>query len=172
MLAEGQQLLLHLPEKYPALIGKEQIEELIVAAGQELGNIGQHVLSFSLAKLLVLIGVLIYVAVVPILCSFSQRQSPNLGWMEPSTSSAPSDAMIWSEMNDQVANYVRGKAIEILAVFVASLIAFMTLGLNYALIAVGGKFVGGDSHIGAVVVTLPVALIGFFQWGWSQDLCT
>ena len=77
---------------------------------------------------------------------------------------------IWREMNEQIANYVRGKVIEIGIVALASCIAFSLLGLNYALllgIAVGLSVV--IPYIGAAVVTLPVALIGFLQWGWGSE---
>ena len=73
-------------------------------------------------------------------------------------------------MNQQVANYVRGKVIEIVVVFVASFVAFIWLELNYALLlalAVGLSVV--IPYIGAVVVTLPVALIGLFQWGVGPE---
>ena len=78
---------------------------------------------------------------------------------------------IWLEMNQQIANYVRGKAIEILLVGATSYVAFVILGLNYALLlalAVGLSVV--IPYIGAVVVTIPVVLIGYFQWGFTYEL--
>jgi len=73
-------------------------------------------------------------------------------------------------MNEQIANYVRGKVIEIIVVGVASYAAFAILGLNYALLlalAVGLSVV--IPYIGAAVVTLPVAMIGLFQWGFGSE---
>ncbi|MDG1164713.1 MAG: AI-2E family transporter, partial [Porticoccaceae bacterium] len=70
----------------------------------------------------------------------------------------------------QFANYVRGKAIEILIVGVSSYIAFLILGLNYA--ALLALLVGLSvliPYIGATVVTLPVTLVGYMQWGYSTD---
>ena len=77
---------------------------------------------------------------------------------------------IWSEMNQQIANYVRGKFIEIIIVGGVSSIVFSLLGLNYALLL--GILVGLSvliPYIGALVVTVPVAMIAFFQWGWSNE---
>jgi putative permease len=77
---------------------------------------------------------------------------------------------IWSEMDMQFANYVRGKAIEILIVGLASLLAFLILDLNYA--ALLALLVGLSvliPYIGATVVTLPVLLVGYMQWGWGLD---
>lgn len=172
MLTEWKQLLLLLPEKYPALIKEEQIESLITAAGSELGGLGQEVVSFSLANLPVLFGVLIYAVIVPILVFFFLKDSDTiLGWIGSFLpQDRPTMQAIWTEMNLQVANYVRGKVIEIFVVGVVSFIAFIWLGLNYALLlalAVGLSVV--IPYIGAVVVTLPVALIGMFQWGVGSE---
>jgi putative permease len=74
------------------------------------------------------------------------------------------------EMNKQIANYIRGKVIEIIICGVVTYIAFAALGLNYA--ALLALFVGLSvvvPYIGAVVVTVPVALIGLFQWGFGDQ---
>ena len=83
----------------------------------------------------------------------------------------PVMSKIWLEMNQQIANYVRGKVVEILVVGATAYIAFVVLDLNYALLlalAVGFSVV--IPYIGAVVVTIPVLLIGYFQWGFGYDL--
>ncbi|MDX1804613.1 MAG: AI-2E family transporter, partial [Alcanivorax sp.] len=77
---------------------------------------------------------------------------------------------VWQEMDGQIANYVRGKAIEILLVGVASFITFLLLGLNYSVllaVLVGLSVV--VPYIGATVVTLPVAAVAYVQFGWSGD---
>ena len=78
---------------------------------------------------------------------------------------------VWSEVNDQIGNYVRGKVAEILIVGVATYIAFAIMDLNYALLL--SVLVGFSvliPYIGAAVVTLPVAMIGYFQWGFEAQL--
>ncbi|MGH1374277.1 MAG: AI-2E family transporter [Cellvibrionaceae bacterium] len=172
MLTEGQRILSLLPEQYPQLITEAQIHEIVDSAGRELGAIGQNVLSFSVSSLPLVAGVLVYLILVPILVFFFLKDSEKIRiWM---TSFLPSErpmmSQIWHEMNDQVANYVRGKAIEIIVVGTVSYVAFATLGLNYALLlglAVGFSVV--IPYIGAAVVTLPVLMIGFFQWGIGNE---
>ncbi len=172
MLTEWNQLLQLLPEKYPMLITADQVDQLIKSAGGELGGMGQQLLSFSLTSLPVLVGALIYIVLVPILVFFFLKDSRQLiHWV---TSFLPKQrpvmSSIWHEMNEQIANYVRGKVIEIIVVGIASYIAFAILGLNYAVLlalAVGLSVV--IPYIGAAVVTLPVAMIGFFQWGLSSE---
>ncbi len=172
MLTEGQRILSLLPEQYPQLITEAQIHEIVDSAGRELGAMGQNVLSFSVSSLPLVAGVLVYMILVPILVFFFLKDSEKIRvWM---TSFLPSQrpmmSQIWHEMNDQVANYVRGKAIEIIVVGTVSYVAFAMLGLNYALLlglAVGFSVV--IPYIGAAVVTLPVLMIGFFQWGVGNE---
>ncbi len=77
---------------------------------------------------------------------------------------------VFSEMNDQLFNYVTGKFIEMLLVATASYILFALLGLPYAvLIAI---LVGLSVIIpifGAILVTIPVVLIGLYEWGLSEN---
>jgi putative permease len=77
---------------------------------------------------------------------------------------------VWREMDDQIANYIRGKALEILIVGSVTFVVLAFLGVNYA--ALLGIIVGLSvlvPYIGAALVTLPVALIGFFQFGWGTE---
>ncbi len=73
-------------------------------------------------------------------------------------------------MNLQFANYARGKVVEVIVVGSVSYFAFTSLGLNYA--ALLGLSVGLSviiPYIGAAVVTLPVVMVGFFQWGFTSE---
>ena len=173
MLFEGRQLLLHLPEQYPSLISAEQIEQLIKHLSNELAIIGQSILSFSLANLPILFIILIYLVMVPLLLFFFLKDgSSMLAWAGSLLPrERPVMKQVWIEMNQQIANYVRGKVVEILIVAAMSYVAFVVLDLKFALLlalAVGLSVV--IPYIGAVVVTIPVLLIGFFQWGFGYDL--
>ncbi len=175
MLAQWQQLMLVLPERYPTVFTEAQIQEGIVLARSELGKMGQWVVSFSISSIPNLVGLLIYLVLIPILVFFFLKDREILlSWFGSFLpSERPMLSKIWHEMNDQVANYVRGKAIEILIVGVVSYIAFVSLGLNYA--ALLGVLVGLSvviPYIGAAAVTIPIALIGYFQWGWQSEFFT
>jgi putative permease len=65
---------------------------------------------------------------------------------------------------------VRGKIWEIIIIWGASYISFLFLGLNYAMLL---SFLVGLSviipYIGATVVTVPVLLLAYFQWGWGSE---
>jgi putative permease len=172
MLGEWQNLLLLLPDNYPNLISHAQVEKFIAATTAELGRMGQSVLTFSVSSLPILMTVLVYFVLVPILVFFFLKDSSLIaGWIASFLpKKRPVMSKIWSEMNQQIANYVRGKTVEILLVGSVSYMAFALLGLNYAAllgIAVGLSVV--IPYIGAAVVTLPIAMIGFFQWGWGTE---
>ncbi|GMG87262.1 AI-2E family transporter [Biformimicrobium ophioploci] len=175
MLAQGQEYLMLLPEKYPTLVTAKQVDDMVDMIGAELGSFGQSILTFSLTNLPVLAAVLIYAVVVPILVFFFLKDSRKiLDWFRGFLpKDRPMLSQIWGEMNQQVANYVRGKVVEILIVTAVSLVTFMALGVNYALllaVAVGLSVL--IPYIGAAVVTIPVAAIGLFQWGWSGEFLT
>ncbi|KAA0695917.1 AI-2E family transporter [Halopseudomonas laoshanensis] len=172
MLVQWQAQLEHLPEQYPALISQGQIERLIGSINGELGQFGQWVLSQSLASLPMLVTILVYLVLVPILVFFFLMDNQKISsWM---VSQLPRErrlmTQVWTEMNQQIANYIRGKVVEILIVGAVSYICFAVLKVNYAaLLAVVVGLSVLVPYIGATVATIPVALIGLFQWGLGNE---
>ena len=173
MVEQGRALLQILPQEYPDLITKQQITDWVALAQAEIGQVGQTVLNLSLATIPVMLTVLIYMILVPLLVFFLLKDRELiLHWLSGFLPhERPLLKRIWSEMNEQVANYARGKVIEILIVGAVSYVAFTWLDLRYA--ALLALLVGLSviiPYIGATVVTLPVFLIGLFQWGLSTEL--
>ncbi len=172
MLVEWQSLLLLLPERYPQLVTEEQVLRGIDFIRSEIGRYGQLVLTSSLSSLPLLIGLMIYLVLVPILVFFFLKDRQQISdWIK---SYLPRErgliTQVSQEMNLQIANYIRGKAIEILICAVVSYVVFAALGLNYA--ALMAMLVGVSvvvPYIGATVVTIPIALIGIFQWGLGDQ---
>ncbi|MET0087528.1 MAG: AI-2E family transporter [Sedimenticola sp.] len=172
MLTEGQALLMRLPESYPELISAEQVAEIITIIRQEIAELGQVVLSLSLSSVVGLITILVYLILMPLLVFFFLKDKALiLDWF---VSFLPKDRKfadtVWRDVDRQIANYVRGKFWEILIIWAASFVTFTILGLQYAMLL--GVLVGLSviiPYIGAAVVTFPVLLIAWFQWGWSAD---
>lgn len=172
MLGEWQSLLLLLPERYPHLVTDEQVLKAIEVTRSEIGKFGQWALTFSLSSLPLLVNIMIYLVLVPILVFFFLKDRVLIGrWL---SGYLPQEralmTQVWDEMNDQIANYIRGKVIEIVICGGVTYVAFVSLGLNYA--ALLALLVGLSvvvPYIGAVVVTVPVALIALFQWGWGDQ---
>ena len=172
MLAKWQSLLLLLPERYPHLVSDEQVLQAIEVARSEIGKFGQLALTFSLSSLPLLVNIMIYLVLVPILVFFFLKDRSLIGrWAR---GYLPREraliTRVAEEMNRQIANYIRGKVIEIFICGGVTYIAFVTMGLNYA--ALLALLVGVSvvvPYVGAVVVTVPVLLIALFQWGWSDQ---
>ncbi|EJN35738.1 AI-2E family transporter [Pseudomonas sp. GM80] len=172
MLAKWQSLLLLLPERYPHLVSDEQVLQAIEAARGEIGKFGQWALTFSLSSLPLLVNIMIYLVLVPILVFFFLKDRVMIGeWVR---GYLPREraliTRVAQEMNRQIANYIRGKVIEIVICGGVTYVAFVALGLNYA--ALLALLVGVSvvvPYVGAVVVTVPVLLIALFQWGWSDQ---
>lgn len=171
-IAQSQQALLNLPEHYP-YITEEQVRELAGAVRTQVGNLGQHVLAISLASVVNIITLLVYLVLVPFLAFFLLKDKVLiLRWISlrlPRERRVARD--LWRELDLQMGNYVRGKFWEILIVGGVSYFCFVLLKVDYALLL---ATLTGLSvlipYVGAVVVTLPVLLIGYFQWGMGGEL--
>ena len=73
-------------------------------------------------------------------------------------------------MDRQIANYIRGKSIEIVIVGTVAYITFAFFGLPYtALLAVLVGFSVLVPYIGAAVATIPVAAVAGFHFGISEQ---
>jgi putative permease len=172
MIVKGQQLLLSMPALYPEFITEAQVLEVINTIRAEIAGLGQQVLSWSLAAGMGFITIIIYLVLVPLLVFFFLKDKELiLDWIH---GFLPHDhtlaQQVWREVDQQMGNYVRGKFLEILVVWVATYLAFVYMNLQFAMLL--ALMVGLSvivPYIGAVVVTVPVALVAFFQWGWSSE---
>ncbi len=172
MASKLQATLLLLPEQYPELVSEAQVTEIIDAATRELSKAGQLVLTFSVNSIAGLVTLMIYLVLVPILVFFFLKDGRSLTrwWTKFLPERREMMDQVWTEMDDQIANYIRGKVIEIVIVGVASYLCFAFFGLNYAeLLAIMVGLSVLVPYIGAALVTLPVALIAFIQWGGSNE---
>ena len=175
MLNVGQEVLLKLPERYPEIVSAQQIDEIMVLIRTELTSWGQQLLSVSLASVMGLITVLIYLILMPILVFFLMKDKDSLVmWM---SHFAPSEhqlvSEVWSEVDRQIGNYVRGKFWEILIVWFACVVTFSVLGLEYTMLL--SVLVGLSvliPFVGAAVVTIPVVFVAWFQWGFGSEFFT
>ena len=173
MLAEGQAVLQRLPELYPEVISAAQVSEIMAAIRTELMAWGQRVLSVTVASVLGLITVLIYLVLLPVLVFFMLKdKSLIVGWLQHFLPRNRQLAgKVWSEVDRQIGNYIRGKFLEVIIVWVVSYMVFLGFDLQYAMLL---SMVVGLSvlvpFIGAAVVTVPVVVVALFQFGWSSDL--
>lgn len=172
MIGQGQALLMQLPERHPNFISEQQVQELMGVIRYELASFGQRVVSLSLSSVVGLITIMVYAILVPLLVFFFLKDKHLI--MAWAGGFLPEDRrlsmQVWAEVNKKIASYVRGKFAEIVMVWAVTYATFALLGLNYAMLL---SFLVGISviipFVGAAVVTIPVAFIAYFQWGWGSD---
>lgn len=170
MVSQVQVVLKDLPNNYPMLVSENQMKSWGEMLNAEVGDIGQWLLSFSISQLPLLLAVAIYMMLVPILVFFILKDKESiLTWCKSFfPKNRPLLDRISAEMNVQMANYIRGKTVEIIIVGEATYILFVIFDLKYAALL---AFLVGLSvivpYLGFVVVTLPVVIIAYLQFGWA-----
>ena len=172
MISTGLASLSELPERYPDVVSQDQVQQVIGSIRYEITSFGQRVLSWSLASVVGIITLLVYLILVPLLVFFFLKDKELIiSWFMsymPEHRRIAGD--VWHDVDRQISNYVRGKFWEILIVWAATYIGLQVFGLNYAMLL--GLLVGLSvivPYIGAAVATVPVLLVGWFQWGWSSE---
>ncbi|WP_068545498.1 AI-2E family transporter [Thalassotalea crassostreae] len=172
MLSKGNEFLLTLPERYPELIQGEQIVSIIESIKAKLLEWGELILAGSLNSISNIVALLIYLILVPLMVFFFLKDKEDM--LNNAKTFLPKESrltrQVGSEMYLQIHNYIRGKVIEILIIGLASTIAFVALDLRYAVLL--GALVGLSvlvPYVGAAIVTVPVVLVGLFQWGLSAE---
>ncbi|MFW6415237.1 MAG: AI-2E family transporter [Thermodesulfobacteriota bacterium] len=172
MISTWQSELKHLPKKYPNFVSEEQIKRILVTINNQLGNLGENLLSISLASVRNLINIIIYIVLVPLMVFFFLKDKIRI--LEFFKGFLPENmdltSRIWEEVNQKTAKFIQGKIWEIFIVWAVSYITFLLLGMKFSLLL---SFLVGLSviipYIGATVMTIPVALVAFFQWGLNAE---
>lgn len=171
ILNKVQALILSIPEKYPAF-AEHEIEKMLGSFSSELVGVVQKLVSVSLASAVDAFTVLVYLFVVPLLVFFLLKDKEAIIlWFRRFI---PVDSglaySVWKDVDVKMGNYIRGKLLEVLIVGVVTFIPLKFMGMNYA--ATMSLLVGLSviiPYVGAVAVTIPVAMIAWFQWGASSD---
>lgn len=164
--------LAELPEHYPELIDYSTLDTIMNSLRSRILGFGDSLLALSWNSLVNLVEVGIYAFLVPLMVFFLLKDKKQ--FIRSTMRFLPKNrhlaGRVWNEMQLQIANYIRGKFLEILIVGIATYVIFLFFDLRYPLllsVAVGLSVL--VPYIGAVLVTIPVALIALFQFGLSPD---
>lgn len=170
-----QNWILTLPDLYPTIFSHEQVQDFAAGLNIDVSRVRDEVLARTHllgtgVTLLVVYGILVPVMIVFLL----KDKLSILRWLR---GFLPEDISlmrrVWSEVDAQIANYVRGKAMEIGIVWVVTYAVFALIGLNYA--ALLGLITGLSvlvPWVGATVVTFPVAAVAYAQFGFGPEFAT
>ncbi|CCJ76314.1 AI-2E family transporter [Cronobacter muytjensii] len=161
-----------LPKRFPALMDAGIIDAIAENMRTRIITLGDSVVKYSLASLVGLLTLAIYLILVPLMVFFLVKDKEQL--LNAVRRVLPRNrglaGQVWVEMNQQITNYIRGKVLEMIVVGVATWIGFLIFGLNYSLLL--AVLVGISvliPYIGAFVATIPVVCVALFQFGMGTE---
>ncbi len=157
-----------LMHRYPKIFSEAFVQHISVLFKDQVSRIGQYAFQFSLATISNVIQVVLYLVLVPLLVFFFLKDSKIISeWFSQYLPRNRGLVLnVWSEVNDKIGCYIRGRIWEILIVSLISITTFALLGLEYAVLL--GALVGIAvivPYIGAIVVTIPLIIVALMQWG-------
>lgn len=169
-ITQIQAVVAELPQRYPQIVGEEQVNEILGKIGEDVRNYGGVVVSPS--GLMYLFGLVIFLVLIPILVFFFLKDKQEiLRWFRRYSPRNRGLAIsVWREVDAQIGNYVRGKVLEILIVWIVTYVTFMLLGVPFAMLI--SMLVGFSvliPYIGAAIVTIPVAIVAFIEFGFTMQ---
>ena len=178
LIAQAPQFVVSLKESlqtlhanYASWVNPDYLQQMVASAASQVQEWGGRLLSFSIASIPELITLLVYAVLVPVLVFFLLKDKEDIvQWAQRFLPQERSLLQrVWSEVDIQIGNYIRGKVWESVIVGVAMWLAYELMGHDYALLL--GTLTGISvwiPFVGAAIVTIPVILLSFFQWGWSD----
>ncbi|SUO96545.1 AI-2E family transporter [Suttonella ornithocola] len=169
----AQEKLYILPQKFPQFFTDSDIANLVQTVNATLAKTSKNLFSGQFfASIMVIFSFSVYSVLVPILIFFFLKDKKKiLNWLRiflPENRQIITE--IWAEVDQQIGNYIRGKFIEVLIIWLASFITFNLFGLQYGLLL--GLMVGLSvliPYIGAAIVTLPVLIVAYVQFGFISN---
>jgi len=167
-IGQIQQFVLQLPDRYPQIVGEGQVSEILDSIRKYIGDQSGKVVSPS--GLMYLIGLVVFLVLMPILVFFFLKDKAQiLSWFGSYLPRNRALTMrVWREVDAQIGNYIRGKVLEILIIWIVTYTTFALLELPFAMLI---SMIVGFSvlipYIGAAIVTIPVAIIAFIEFGFT-----
>ena len=167
-----QEYILLLPHKFPTIFSESGVQSLLDSINGEIANFSKSLSGKLFYSVFVLIKALVYIILVPLLLFFFLKDKKLimawLGRFLPKRREIIQD--VWYEVDIQIGNYIRGKISEILVVWILTFIPLHIFNLQYSLLL---SFMVGLSvlipYIGATIVTIPVLVVAYMQYGLSSD---
>jgi putative permease len=160
-----------LSQAYPEIFSEDGVNTLFANLTSQFSSLLNNALGQLAGTISFLISTVFFVVLVPIMVFFFLKDKevllPMLTVLLPTKRGFMNT--VFSEMNQQLFNYVTGKFIEMIIVGSVSYVVFLILGLPYAVlisILVGLSVI--IPFFGAFLVTIPVLLVGLYEWGLSD----
>lgn len=159
---------------YSTLVDTGVIDTLTTQLQTNLLLFGTSIVKHSMTSLITLMKLAIYLILVPLMLFFMLKDKQQL--LETAQKLLPGHQtlarQVWKMMDQQIRRYIGGKVLEMLLVTLVTYGLFAFFQLRYALllaIPVGLSVL--IPYVGALLATLPVALVALFQWGLTPHFC-
>lgn len=170
IISKAQEALRRLPKKYPILT-QAQVQAIVQSLTVQFSQYGEQILTFSMSSVRSVFSFVVYLVLMPILVLFFLKDKRVIlewmgGFLPPDHTLA---SRVWVDVKTQAGNYVRGRIWEVFIVWAATYVCFLLFGLDYSMLL--SLMVGLSvilPYIGAVVVTVPVVIIAYIQWGLNE----
>lgn len=135
-----------LPRRYPALMDAGIIDAMAENMRTRMLNMGDSVVKYSLASLVGLLTLAVYLVLVPLMVFFPVKDKEQM--LNAVRRVLPRNrglaGQVWNEMNQQITNYIRGKVLEMVVVGVATGWAFAVWPQLFATVGGTGGLFGPD----------------------------
>ncbi|MBI3560239.1 MAG: AI-2E family transporter [Gammaproteobacteria bacterium] len=150
------------------------IQQLISNLSEVVGTLGKNLLLGGSLKDITsgVITLIVYLVLLPLLVFFFLKDKGLiLAWFGRFLPRQRALMLqVWTELDRQLGNYIRGKVWEIAIVAAATYLVFTVFGLKYAfLLAVVVGMACLIPYIGVIIVSIPVLVVAFFQFGLSGE---
>ena len=167
-----KQLLHNVMESVSGFANPEFIEDMLLGLVENSQEMVGKSVTFLLMGVPGFIAVALYLVLVPFLVFFFMKDKEKL--LAAFSRYLPEERNLLNqvllEVNTGVGGYIRGKFWEMLLLGASSYAAFVLIQFKYAFLV--GVLTGLSvliPFLGLAVVTVPVVLLGLFQWGLTWE---
>ena len=159
-------------KEYSDIFSENQINEVLANSLNYIPTILQNALLQLNSGFSTIMNAILYLIIIPFLVFFLLKDKDyfleNLKLFLPNKRELLSK--IWTDLNLQLYGYLKGKGLEMLIVALVTAMVFSFQGVNYSIIL--ALLIGLSvliPYVGAILVTIPVIIIGLFQWGLDSS---
>lgn len=164
--------IVELPDPIPSMLTKDDVSSFVERCRTALlANITNIVKYQIMPSVVNTLSWLMYMVIVPIFMFLMLANKDDLKkrfgtYLMPSNQTLIHE--FWPKINSQIEGYIRGKVLHVIIIALVNTLAFMLLGVNYAfLLGFGVGLSVVIPYVGAIIISIPVLLVAFFEFGFS-----
>lgn len=164
--------LILLSTQYSFLPDEQSVEELFKSADDTSVSLYKVIVAETIKLLPSALAFIVSLILIPLIIFFLNKDKDQLIGMVSSLYPKKKGNLITiaNEINDQLGNYIRGKALQMLIVIILNYALFKFLHMpDSFLLAFGLGLSVFIPYVGATIATIPVLLVGYNTFGLTQE---